>query len=447
MNPQMKPPSSRADTAAPSALPVREADGTTRHWAREYLGNLRRISPEARRFLLGTLLVSFAWSTFMLLFNLYLQERGFAEGFIGRVLSSQSFGTVFLALPAAALVARVSPRLILVTSSAGVALAFAWQTYAGGTLAILAAAFLAGSMLAFARVTSAPFLMKYSTRAERSHVFSLSFAAMLGAGLIAHFGAGSLHRVLTDISGSSITAYRWVLLMACTSAALAIIVYARIPNAVVGERSPRVPWRRFWQTKGRLLFRLTFPFFLVGMGAGLVIPFLNLYFRNRFDLSTQTIGIYYGLVQASMIVGVMLGPELARRFGMVRTIVATEVISLPFMVILAFTHNLPLATLAFLVRGALMNMGVPIANNYMMERVGPADRALANSWGMLAWTLSWAVTAGLGGWMIERHGFAPPLLIASGLYLAASVIYYVFFRNEEIHAGQPAMGAVGPGDE
>ena len=94
-----------------------------------------------------------------------------------------------------------------------------------------------------------------------------------------------------------------------------------------------------------------------------------------------------------------------------------------------------------------MNMGVPIANNYMMERVGENDRALANSWSMLAWTLSWALMSGLGGWLIERWGYAPPLLAASGLYVAASVIFYRFFSGHEIYAGRPAHGTVRPGEE
>ncbi|HUU46657.1 MAG TPA: MFS transporter, partial [Acidobacteriota bacterium] len=134
-------------------------------------------------------------------------------------------------------------------------------------------------------------------------------------------------------------------------------------------------------------------------------------------------------------------------YGMVRTIVATEVASLPFMLVLAFTYNLPLATGAFLIRGGLMNLGVPIASNYMMERVGSADRALANSWSMLAWTLSWAIMAGLGGWMIEHWGFTWPLLIASGLYVAASITYWIFFHDQEIYAGKPAVGVLRPGDE
>jgi predicted MFS family arabinose efflux permease len=184
------------------------------------------------------------------------------------------------------------------------------------------------------------------------------------------------------------------------------------------------------------------------MGAGLIIPFLNLYFRDRFGLTPQTIGVYYGLVHASMILGVMLGPELARRFGMIRTIVYTEWASIPFMILLAFTHNLPLATAAFLLRGALMNLGVPISNNYMMERVGLADRAMVNSCSMMAWSLSWAITTGVGGVLIEHGGYETPLLLACGLYVVASGMYFTFFHAHDIHAGRAATtGGARPGDE
>ncbi|HEX9751204.1 MAG TPA: MFS transporter [candidate division Zixibacteria bacterium] len=438
--------STRPTVAAESKAEA-EVSVAPSHWLREYIRNLRSISVAARWYLIGSFLVGLAWLTFMLLFNLYMKERGFSETVIGRILSAQSFGTVAMAIPGALLVSRVSPRILLILSSLGVAAGFALQVRSDGADAILAAAFAAGAMLAFSRVTSSPFLMMYSSPAERAHVFSLGFAAMLGAGLVAHFGAGTLHRALTAPAGSSVQAYRWVLWIGSASAAMAVFAYAKIPSAVVGRRSLRVPWRQYWSTRGRLLFRLTFPFFLVGLGAGLIIPFMNLYFRDRFGLPTQTIGIYYGFVQLSMIIGVMIGPELARRYGMVRTIVATELASIPFMLVLAFSRNLPLVTAAFLCRGGLMNLGVPITNNYMMERVGESDRALANSWSMVAWTLSWALTAALGGWMIERWGYEVPLLLACGLYIAASWVYWFYFANFEIYAGRSAVGVVRPGDE
>ncbi len=418
------------------------------NWFSEYIGNLRRISPPARWFLLGSMGIGMAWSTFMLLFNLYLKDRGFAEGIIGRILSFQSFGVVAMAIPAAMLVSRVSARMLLVIGSIGVAIGFASQTLAGTVPMLIIAAGTTGVFMAVSRVIGSPFLMNHSSPSERTHVFSLSFGAMLSSGLITHFGAGSLHRLLAGITGSTMTAYRSVLFLGAGCALLAAAAFSRVPSGVVGQRSTRLPFREFWEIKGRLLFKLTFPFFLVGMGAGLIIPFLNLYFRDRFALSPQTIGVYYGLVQASMLLGVLVGPELARRIGMIKTIVFTEWASIPFMAILAFTGNLPLATGAFLLRGALMNLGVPIANNYMMERVGLADRALVNSWSMIAWSLSWAVTAGIGGLMIEHGGYELPLLIACALYAISSALYFWYFRKCEIYAGRPAQsGGVRPCEE
>lgn len=448
MPPESSGSTPAADIRTGRAGAPRHGQGRTRHWIHEYLENFRRVTIPARWFLLGTTLLGMAWATFLLLFNLYMKERGFSEGVIGRVLSLQSFGMVAMAVPAAIMVSRRSARAMMILSAIGAAIGFAWQTIAPHAAIIFIASFTTGGMLAFSRVVASPFLMNYSSLSERAHVFSLNFAATLGAGLITNFGAGALYRVLAGLTGSSLTAYRIVLFLGCSFAIAGAMAFAKIPRGVVGQRAVRVPFRVFWETRGRLLFKLTFPFFLVGMGAGLIIPFLNLYFSDRFALTPQTIGVYYGLVQATMIIGVLIGPELARRFGMVKTIVISEWVSLPFMVLLAFTHNLPLATMAFLMRGALMNMGVPLSNNYMMERVGETDRALVNCWSMVAWSLSWAVTAALGGTMIEHSGYVMPLLIASGLYVASSGLYFLYFRRSEIYAGRPSVpGGLRPGDE
>ena len=104
----------------PVAMPLPR----TSHWFDEYLDNVRRIAPESWWFLLGTMFVSLAWLTFMLLFNLYMKERGYPEGVMGQVLSAQSFGTMAMAIPAAFLVSRLSARYALILSSIGVAFGF-----------------------------------------------------------------------------------------------------------------------------------------------------------------------------------------------------------------------------------------------------------------------------------------------------------------------------------
>ncbi len=438
----VRPPISPEPPGITATPPESRPLPRTSHWFDEYWENLKRISPESWWFLAGTMFVSLAWLTFMLLFNLYMKERGYPEGVMGQVLSAQSFGTMAMAVPAAYLVSRLSARAALVLSSLGVALGFAWVTVVDAKGLIVAASFLAGTMIAFSRVYSSPFLMKYTTSSERAIVFSLGFAASLGSGLVAHLGAGSLHKFFSGVSGSSVTAYRWVLWCGAGCGVLGAVAFSRLPSGKIVEQGRRQFSRELLRDKGPLYFRLVFPSFLVGLGAGLIIPFLNLYFSDRFGLSTQTIGVYYAMVQASMIVGVMLGPELARRYGMVRTIVISELASLPFMAILAFTHDLTLATIAFLARGALMNLGVPIANNYLMERVGPEDRATANSLSLLAWTSSWAITTAIGGWMIEQWGYEEPLLAGCVLYVISSALYFWYFKDQEIYAGRMSPGLV-----
>jgi predicted MFS family arabinose efflux permease len=64
-----------------------------------------------------------------------------------------------------------------------------------------------------------------------------------------------------------------------------------------------------------------------------------------------------------------------------------------------------------------------------MEVVPERDHAVTNSLLSVAWFLSWSISTDIGGALIERRGYEEPLLIAAGLYVAASVLYWIFFRN------------------
>jgi len=140
-------------------------------------------------------------------------------------------------------------------------------------------------------------------------------------------------------------------------------------------------------------------------------------------------------VQATMIIGVLAGPVLSKRFGMVRTLVVSELASIPFMLIMAFSGNAQFVVMAFLCRGALMNMGQPIGTNFTMEMVSKDVHALANSFSMLAWTSAWAISTQLGGWVIEGYGYTPSFIITIGFYIASAALYYHYFAKSEIREG------------
>jgi predicted MFS family arabinose efflux permease len=191
--------------------------------------------------------------------------------------------------------------------------------------------------------------------------------------------------------------------------------------------------------RGGFYFRITISNFLVGLGAGLTIPFLNLYFRDRFNLSPDTIGLFYFVVQFSMLIGSLSGPVLVKRFGLVRTVVITQIASMPFMAILSYAYFLPLAFVAFVFRGGLMNLGQPIVTNFGMEMSEKREQGFVNALLMVSWTSSWMISAAIGGSLIEKYGYTVTINITVVLYIISTMTYYLFFRKTEVRS-ESCMG-------
>jgi len=398
-----------------------------------YIKDLSLLSTNARLFLLGAFFIGLTFSAFSLLLNLYLRERGFGEAFIGRVLSFGAIGISIVSIPGAILISRVRLKPILLMSTVLYAVFGLLTIYAGRDYFILGAYFCAGMMMAFYRIASAPFFMRNSTPRERPYLFSLSFGIAVMAGVIGSFVFGQLVDIIGDrFAVDSAGAHRLSLTIGILLSLLALIPFGllRMPPGI--PKSERLVLSRQTLSPLRgILFRLTIPYVLVGLGAGMIIPFLNIFFRDRFGQSPEEIGYYFGILNLTMFVGVMVGPILVRKIGMVRTMIYTQLASIPFMLILAFCYYFPFVVGAFLIRGTLMNMGHPIGNNFAMEMVPRSHHAIVNALLMFAWTFSWMISTQLGGWLIEQYGYTQSLLIPAGLYVLSSVLYYRYFKKAE----------------
>ncbi len=398
-----------------------------------YVRDLRCLTPNARKYLLGSFFIGMTFSSFMLLLNLYLRECGYTESFIGRVLSAGALGMTLVSIPGAVLLSRIKLKPILVFSTIMYVMCGLVTIYTDVKLVIWVAYFFAGAMMTFYRIASAPFFMRNSSSTERPYLFSLNFGIAVAAGVVGSFLFGKLvHLFVASFGYDMLWAHRLSLTVGLSFSLFALIPFALLamPKKIQEEDKLHLDRKVFRSMKG-IFLKLTLPYFIVGTGAGIIIPFLNLFFRDRFGQSSENIGFYYGLVNLTMFVGIMAGPVLARKLGMVRTIVFTQLASIPFMLVLAFSYNFPLVFFAFLLRGALMNMGHPIGTNFAMEMVPKAYHGLMNALLMLAWTSSWMISTQIGGMVIESYGYTVSLVTAILFYVVSSVVYYVYFRKAE----------------
>jgi hypothetical protein len=198
------------------------------------------------------------------------------------------------------------------------------------------------------------------------------------------------------------------------------------------------------EDRGRLI-RLVTPGFLIAIGAGQVIPFLNLFVQRKFGLELASLNAVFALTSFGTMAAILLQPALASRFGRVASVVAVQGASIPFLVVLGFSPMLWTVVIAMAVRNSLMNAGNPILNAFAMDQVRPTERATLAATMTLLWSLGWVIggpyysvlQAALG----FEAGYTVNFLTIIVLYTTATTLYWLWFRDAEPRPGRAAVAA------
>lgn len=150
-----------------------------------------------------------------------------------------------------------------------------------------------------------------------------------------------------------------------------------------------------------------------------MIPFLNLYLREKFGLSYGVTGFIFALSALATGVAMLLQPLLVERMGKLGAIVLVQALSLPFLAILAWVPWLPLVTFALLVRGALMNAAGPVYAALVMDYLEEGERPGFFLVEGALWSLLFALGSALSGVAQEALG-----LLAFHYLFAVTLVLY-----------------------
>ena len=402
-----------------------------------YLHRLGLFRRNVWLFLLGIFCIGLGMTFWNLLFNLYLQESGYDKAFIGNVLALGNIAVAIAALPAGFLTSHIGLKTQIIGMQTLSAIAFGIAIMMDRPPLIILFVFTAFGFSTFVRVVGGPFAMRNSSPVERPYIFSTLFIIMLAGGVVGNAAAGFLTDFMMSRGIPAIASYRYVILLGVGSSMIGVIPFFFIREHEINHPTGAAPTlAKFRHLEWSLYVRAMIPHVLVASGAGLIVQFMNLYFKDVFNSDDQAIGIFMSAQAFTMVFGIMLAPVLAERFGKVNTIVLSQLVSLPFILVLAFTDNLPLAVAAFVTRSALMNMSGPISNTLILELSRSEAQGILNALFMMSWSLSWAFSAFLYGKILQAN-YTACFIIAAALYLASSILYYTFFRHAEKRLRHP----------
>lgn len=405
-------------------------------WSTQYRSYNRNI----KLFIYTNIFTQIAMGFFMMIYNFYIRELGFSEQVNGSVIAMTSLASAIVLIPAGILSDKVGRKKVMfmgiLVSSAMLVLRSVLEL----EQLLLAAAFITGASTSFLQVSAVPWLAENSHESQRVHLFSFHFAIMTAANVVGNLLGGFLTDFFLFLNFSPLWSIRLSLLIASVIYLLGLFPILKMTEAQRQAKKQKgsLNLKEMWKVqKGqyKIIFLFAFAQMLIGFGAGLVIPYLNLYFADRFHASNSTIGLVLSLGQGAQVVATIIGPAVVRKVGEVRAVVILQLLSLPFLLLTAYTNVLWLAAVGFLFRQALMNAGNPIQASLVMSRVNDSMKGLANSINQMVFSLGWALMGPVSTTIVMKHGaywgYSYVFTITAGLYLIGSLYFYFVFGRKK----------------
>jgi predicted MFS family arabinose efflux permease len=166
------------------------------------------------------------------------------------------------------------------------------------------------------------------------------------------------------------------------------------------------------------------------LGGGFLTDALLAYwFFHRFGIRESGLGVLFSVGNILNSVSYLFATWLARRIGLLKTMVFTHIPSSLLLMAVPFSPSAAWALVFYLAWESLVEMDVPTRQSYLVAVVQPAERTLATGVTNLARSVSRSVTPSLAGYVMQHVALATPLFLGGSIKIAYDLLLYVNFRR------------------
>ena len=391
----------------------------------------------------------FGYGLLSVVLVLYLTALGMSAAEVGLLLALTLLGDAAVSLWLTTHADRIGRRRVLV-AGAGLMLAAGFTFVATPIYAVLVVAATIGVISPSGNEVG-PFLaveqaslsqvVGNQNRTSLLAKYQLvgSFATAVGA-----LAGGGIAQLAIGGGASPADGYRLVIVGYALAGIVLAVLFTRVSPRVevpASEVTDAAIRTRLGLHKSQgVVLRLSMLFALDAFAGGFVIAsFITLYFKDRFGVEPAALGaLIFGANVLAGFSALAAGP-LARRFGLIRTMVFTHLPSNVLLLLVPFMPNLPLAAAVLLFRFSISQMDVPTRQSYTIAIVAPDERSAAAGVTGIARSLGVSVSPLIAAPLFLSATLAwTPFVIAGGLKIVYDLLLYRAFKSnaapEEIRA-------------
>jgi MFS family permease len=360
----------------------------------------------------------------------YLTAIGYDAVTIGLIATASLTGTALLTLLVGAIASRFDLRSLLI-AAACLAAASGLLFPSAEHLAFLAVIAFVGTIspasgnVGIHTPIEHTFLAREVNDAARTATFarySLIGALAAAAGAL----AASLPDLLAKSGIGQLGAFRLMFYAYAALGVASMLLYLLLPQHPPQAERPVAP---LGPSRG-IVYKLAALFCIDAFAGGFIVnSLLALWLFERFGLSLSGAALFFFWASTLSAFSYPVAARLAKRFGLVNTMVFTHIPSSIFLIIAAFADNLYVVLALLLLRSALSQMDVPTRTSYVMAVVTPVERPAAASVTAVPRSLASALSPAIAGTLLATSFSGLPLIICGSLKIAYDLMLLWSFRH------------------
>ena len=393
---------------------------------------------------------------FILVLNIYLRKQGFTDPEIASFNSLRFIGALAFALPLGIYIRgkQLKPFFKLAALLVPVTSAMIIESIHFSIIPMIQLSFLSwGIGMMLMRVCSLPFIIRQTDQENSSEALSLSASTWSLSTIFSGLIISTLDWVsIVNFGGWSLNlderSTLWIITIIGSSSILFAWKIKEVEQSTDKPKNDIFSMQEFYDWK--LIFKAISPLILISIGAGLTIPFVNLFFNSIFGFSSSEYSIMGSLTAILVFIFSLMVPTLRKKYGYWMTIVVVQSLAIGCLVIMSLTeiyvsyeHAAFIAVTAYVMRQPLMHMAHPASNELMMNYVGKNNQELISALSSSLWSASWFVSAKIFEWLrLLEFQYYEIFLITALLYMVGVILYSRLIKEYETN--QSKVGQILP---
>ncbi|MEA2077438.1 MAG: hypothetical protein U9O95_05410 [Candidatus Marinimicrobia bacterium] len=414
-----------------------------RHLVKRYVSVPRSI----KLLLLGAFLLQLLNASSHLILNIYFRKLGYLDSDIAGFISYRFISILLFSIPFGLIIKgkKLKPFFMagaLIVPVSGIAILFAANAHIPWLIKLFF--FIASLGFMLEHVTALPFILRHGNKDTLSESIALNFAVWSLASIVSGFLIKAVFSLAPVIGLNRLSEFE-VLLGFSALSALSIMPFLAIKEKQPTPSNHDNVFAHLKSYDWKKIFCGLLPMFLISTGAGLTIPFMNLFFNSVFKMDSDAYALMGSIAAGIVFLGGMLTPILRRKLGYGLSIAITQFSAIFFLLFLASTElysgmsfALWFAAGAFIIRQPLMNMASPITSELVMKYVGEQNRELISAIETGLWNASWFISAKIFQFLRSLELPYYQIFIITAILYSFGTVTYLFLVKK--YKKQVALG-------